>query len=774
MAGGGIGDLGGALTASSGDVTGGLGAGDVSGAGADLSGLTGGGLDSLTGGGGFDPFGMGSGLSGGFPSSGDPFAGGFDPTGGLGGLGSGGNFFPGDSTGLMDQASNLGGQNDPTSPNYFSGGGSPGATPVQTTSVNPAQIPSGQVPLPTADPRTGLPAGPTGIGGGNVGPPSLNDPNATGTMTIPGVGTINVPPGSSAQGIGQVPAGASLFPNPAQADVMPPGAPQNWTTSQIGQAVGLPQGGPGAAAGASAAQAAPYQPPEAFASPAAPYGGGAGMESGTQATTGGPLATAPAAGGTGVPSPTNLGGPIDTGNDNIDTGEDTPVNQGQGQGGPGGGRDLNAPGTTPQQYAQWYQQQQQLGADMRGVPTPQQFAQQYNAGGGVQQGGRGQGAGQGGGGAGAGGQAGQLPQMFQNLLGMFARQLGTTPQALMSMMPPQMREAFQQFTNALGQGAPIDTSPRPPISGPDEESAPDRSVSAGPVSPGLQAQGADADQMPAGGPQNYTTADIARRLGLPAPTQTAASGTDTMDVPGVGTVTVPQGTGARPTVATATTDSAQASPEVPPTPRLNRAIQANQPGAAAAGKQPTTNQPDTTPSADQHAVPALRAARGRYNAELQANPGLKAKIMRIAANEQDGHPQGVQAVMESLFNRAGARGTSLAQAARWHGLESGGYYAPGTMGRGALENPRSRAILERAWNNVMGGSNISNYATDNSSGRLARNERATGKFRYASNYGGETFFTPGRAEPGLVPRYQTWRQRLSAGSPTLAGIQDNE
>ena len=59
--------------------------------------------------------------------------------------------------------------------------------------------------------------------------------------------------------------------------------PAHWQAAQVAQAAGVPQGAP-------AAPAAPYQPPEAFASPAAPYGGGAGMESGTQATTGGPLA----------------------------------------------------------------------------------------------------------------------------------------------------------------------------------------------------------------------------------------------------------------------------------------------------------------------------------------------------------------------------------------------------------------------------------------------------------------------------------------------------
>ena len=87
----------------------------------------------------------------------------------------------------------------------------------------------------------------------------------------------------------------------------------------------------------------------------------------------------------------------------------------------------------------------------------------------------------------------------------------------------------------------------------------------------------------------------------------------------------------------------------------------------------------------------------------------------------------------------------------------------GNMGRGALENPRHRAILESALNNALGGSNISNYATDNSSGSLAARERATGKFQFRSTYGGETFFAPGSAEPGLVPKWQAWQRHVAGG-----------
>jgi uncharacterized membrane protein YgcG len=168
----------------------------------------------------------------------------------------------------------------------------------------------------------------------------------------------------------------------------------------------------------------------------------------------------------------------------------------------------------------------------------------------------------------------------------------------------------------------------------------------------------------------------------------------------------------------------------------------------------------TGPSTDNVPNGTLAEQRQRLAEEFKSNPGLRAKIMRIAANEQGRHPQGTQAVMESLFNRALVRGTSLEQAARWFRGERGGYYQMGSMGRGALENPASRAILERSLANTLAGSNIANYATDNSSGSLAASERATGKFRFRQGYTGETFFAPGSAEPGLAHKWDRWHANI--------------
>jgi hypothetical protein len=143
--------------------------------------------------------------------------------------------------------------------------------------------------------------------------------------------------------------------------------------------------------------------------------------------------------------------------------------------------------------------------------------------------------------------------------------------------------------------------------------------------------------------------------------------------------------------------------------------------------------------------------RARFEQELAAKPWLRNKILRIAHNEQGTNALGTQGILESMMNRAVMRGTSLEKEARWTGEH--GYYAQGGMGRGALENPRSRAILENSLSKVLGGSNITGYATDNSSGGLARREKASGKFIWHKDINGESFFHPGWAEPKFAGRW---------------------
>lgn len=217
--------------------------------------------------------------------------------------------------------------------------------------------------------------------------------------------------------------------------------------------------------------------------------------------------------------------------------------------------------------------------------------------------------------------------------------------------------------------------------------------------------------------------------------------------------------------------AAAAAPTPGGTARAPGAIQAQQTPINGAGYK------DGRTAATQHAQnfnqpmsKSLANDRRRFAQELQQKPWLKEKALRIAYNEQGRNPQGTQAVLKSAMNRASVRGTSLEQALRWHRAEPGGYYQIGRGGMQANISPY-REVLDRSLNNALGGSNVANYATDNSSGHLAASERATGKFNYRQGYTGETFFSPGSAEPGWARNWTTWAQRMMQGEGTATALQ---
>jgi hypothetical protein len=107
-------------------------------------------------------------------------------------------------------------------------------------------------------------------------------------------------------------------------------------------------------------------------------------------------------------------------------------------------------------------------------------------------------------------------------------------------------------------------------------------------------------------------------------------------------------------------------------------------------------------------VGTLKEVRQSYAEELKNNPKLKQDLFDLAEAEVGG--QGVvakQAFMESVLNRAAARGQTLAQA-----IHDRAYYPNTTMrkvgtGRG---NRAEEQLME-----VFEGSNISNWATGNAS-----------------------------------------------------------
>jgi hypothetical protein len=163
--------------------------------------------------------------------------------------------------------------------------------------------------------------------------------------------------------------------------------------------------------------------------------------------------------------------------------------------------------------------------------------------------------------------------------------------------------------------------------------------------------------------------------------------------------------------------------------------------------------------------------RTRFAAELKAKPWLKEKIFQLAAGEdRPSRGQSLlanQSVMEEIFNRAIVRGTSLEAQAKWV-RERGGYYAGHPSHLTALE----RRNAEENWRKVLGGSNVSNYATDNSSNapgnHLADRDQAGGRFRLRNKYNGEYFFAPGNAERGFARRWDKLMQDEAASEAARA------
>jgi hypothetical protein len=160
-------------------------------------------------------------------------------------------------------------------------------------------------------------------------------------------------------------------------------------------------------------------------------------------------------------------------------------------------------------------------------------------------------------------------------------------------------------------------------------------------------------------------------------------------------------------------------------------------------------------------VASLAESRQRLADELKANPALREKMLTIAAGEQT-NPEGNQAVIETMFNRAAAQGTSLAAQVRT--TSEGGYYA----GYSPANLAAKRKMIEANLDKVIGGSNISNYATDNASSWLADKRIANREMQLRYQAGGESFFSPSNARiagAGVLKKYNDWLARVSGGPP---------
>ena len=164
--------------------------------------------------------------------------------------------------------------------------------------------------------------------------------------------------------------------------------------------------------------------------------------------------------------------------------------------------------------------------------------------------------------------------------------------------------------------------------------------------------------------------------------------------------------------------------------------------------------------------------RKRFAEELANNPALKEKLFGIVMGENKDDRAG-RSVMESAMNRAVVRGTSLAAQLKLHaqsGVNEGGYYAgyrPGDVNR-------YRGRLEGQLADVLAGSNVSNYATDNASSWLAEKHKRNNTFRMREEYGKETFFSP---DSRIRSQYERWKAMVAeseaskvAGTPEADDI----
>lgn len=146
----------------------------------------------------------------------------------------------------------------------------------------------------------------------------------------------------------------------------------------------------------------------------------------------------------------------------------------------------------------------------------------------------------------------------------------------------------------------------------------------------------------------------------------------------------------------------------------------------------------------------LAEARSGFQSEL-SDPRVRGALISLTHAEVGGQgPQAQQAFMESVFNRAAARGKSLSDT-----IYDRNYFPSVTHQRMAGGVPSSLSgqyggLLDQ----VVGGSNVSNFATGNASGTVGF---AGGPQTFA--HGGERFGIEGPDRP--------WAQRMGAGLAPL-------
>lgn len=159
----------------------------------------------------------------------------------------------------------------------------------------------------------------------------------------------------------------------------------------------------------------------------------------------------------------------------------------------------------------------------------------------------------------------------------------------------------------------------------------------------------------------------------------------------------------------------------------------------------------------------LASQRKDYTAQLEANPATKEKLAAIMLAEEGNDPTARTALGETVFNRGISRNVPSVDK-----VLDPKYYQPMSDGSGNYEKALSRirndpALRAQIYSEIdrvgKGGSNVSNLATDNASGAVARNS-ATNQTHTFTAGNGEGFFRkdvrPDVHGAGAVNRTKDW------------------
>ena len=134
--------------------------------------------------------------------------------------------------------------------------------------------------------------------------------------------------------------------------------------------------------------------------------------------------------------------------------------------------------------------------------------------------------------------------------------------------------------------------------------------------------------------------------------------------------------------------------------------------------------------------------RSQFASEM-SNPKMMEHLYALTMSEAGNTRDSKKAFMETVYNRATYQKQTIEQGTRsnyYQALRGGGYNRAA-----AAMNDKTRAELKSIHDEVMAGSNRSNFALHNSSAGVASN--AVRNHAWAENIGGETYSTKGGA-PG--------------------------